>query len=123
MQVLIPSALRSYTGASRVQASGATLGEVLADLERQFPGLRFRMVDEQDRIRPHMRVFVDAAAAARRRRQYRAGAERRLMPPVASARAGWPRGRPPVQHDGAVTTFGVMCTPAGHARPSPRRSP
>ena len=62
MQVLIPSALRSYTGASRVQASGATLGEVLADLDCQFPGLRFRMVDEQDRIRPHMRVFVDGRA-------------------------------------------------------------
>lgn len=62
MQVLIPSALRSYTGASRVQASGATLGEVLADLERQFPGLRFRMVDEQDRIRPHIRLYVNTDA-------------------------------------------------------------
>ncbi|MBL0149428.1 MAG: MoaD/ThiS family protein [Ideonella sp.] len=62
MQVLIPSALQSYTGASRVQASGATLGEVLADLDRQFPGLRFRMVDEQDRLRPHMRVFVEGLA-------------------------------------------------------------
>lgn len=62
MQVLIPSALRSYTGASRVQARGATLAEVLADLDRQFPGLRFRMVDEQDRIRAHMRVFVDGRA-------------------------------------------------------------
>ncbi len=59
MQVLIPSALRSYTGASRVPASGATLG---ADLDRRFPGLRFRMVDEQDRLRPHMRVFVEGQA-------------------------------------------------------------
>jgi len=46
----------------RVQASGTTLGELLADLERQFPGIRFRMVDEQDRIRPHMRVFVGGRA-------------------------------------------------------------
>lgn len=62
MQVLIPTSLQSYTGAARVQASGATLGEVLADLDRQFPGIRFRMVDEQDRLRPHMRVFVEGLA-------------------------------------------------------------
>jgi sulfur-carrier protein len=62
MRVLIPTALRSYTGAMWVEAAGASLAEVLADLERQFPGLRFRMVDEQDRLRPHMRVFVDGRA-------------------------------------------------------------
>jgi sulfur-carrier protein len=62
MQVLIPTSLRSYTGRARVEANGATLGEVLADLDHQFPGLRFRMVDEQDRMRPHMRVFVNVKA-------------------------------------------------------------
>ena len=62
MQVLIPSALRSYTGAARAQADGATLGALLADLDRRHPGLRFRMVDEQDRLRPHMRVFVNGRA-------------------------------------------------------------
>jgi sulfur-carrier protein len=59
MQVLIPTSLRSYTRASRVEANGATLGEVLAELDRQFTGIRFRMVDEQDRMRAHMRVFVN----------------------------------------------------------------
>lgn len=59
MRVLIPSSLRSYTKAWRVEAAGATLGEILADLDRQFPGLRFRMVDELDRLRPNMRVFVN----------------------------------------------------------------
>ena len=62
MQVLIPSALRSYTSRSRVEASGPTLGEALADLERQFPGIRFRMVDEQGKLRPHIAVFVGAKA-------------------------------------------------------------
>jgi molybdopterin converting factor small subunit len=62
MLVLIPSSLRSYTKVSRVEAAGATLGEILADLDRQFPGLRFRMVDEQDRLRPNMRVFVNGLA-------------------------------------------------------------
>ena len=59
MKVLIPSPLRSYTGASEVDAEGDTLDAVLRDLDRRHPGLRFRMVDEQDRIRPHIRVFVD----------------------------------------------------------------
>jgi len=59
MEVLIPTPLRSYTGARLVDASGATLAEVLADLDRRWPGLRFRMIDEQDRVRPHIRFFVD----------------------------------------------------------------
>jgi molybdopterin converting factor small subunit len=57
--VLIPSPLRSYTGEREVEAAGATLAEILADLERRYPGLRFRMVDEQDRMRPHIRFFVN----------------------------------------------------------------
>ena len=40
------------------------MAELLDDLERRYPGLRFRMVDEQDRIRPHMRVFVNREAVA-----------------------------------------------------------
>ena len=62
MKVLIPSSLHSYTRETWVEATGATLAGVLADLDRQFPGLRFRMVDEQDRLRPHMRVFVQGQA-------------------------------------------------------------
>jgi molybdopterin converting factor small subunit len=59
MKVLIPTPLRSYTRARGVEASGATMGELLADLERQFPGFRFRVVDEQDRMRAHMRFFIN----------------------------------------------------------------
>ena len=59
MRVLIPSALRSYTERSEAEAGGTTLAAVLADLDRQYPGIRFRMIDEQDRIRPHIRVFVN----------------------------------------------------------------
>jgi len=62
MRVSVPSPLRSYTaGRDEVEARGATLGELLADLERQFPGMRFRMIDEQDRVRPHIRFFVNQA--------------------------------------------------------------
>jgi molybdopterin converting factor small subunit len=59
MKVLIPSSLLPYTKASKVEATGATLSELLADLDRQFPGLRFRVIDEQDRMRGHMRFFVN----------------------------------------------------------------
>ena len=60
MIVRIPSPLLSYTAqAKEVQAQGADLIELLADLDRQFPGIRFRMVDEQGAVRPHMRVFVN----------------------------------------------------------------
>ncbi len=62
MNVLIPTPLRSYTGGATVQAQGATLAEVLADLDRQFPGIRFRMVNEQERMRPHVRFFVNGTA-------------------------------------------------------------
>jgi len=59
IRVLIPSQLTSYTdGASRVPAAGATVDEVLKDLDARFPGIRFRVVDEQDRVRKHMRIFV-----------------------------------------------------------------
>jgi len=59
MNVLIPTPLRSYTKQSHVQASGSTLGEVLAELDRCYPGIRFQMIDEQDRMRPHMRFFIN----------------------------------------------------------------
>ena len=59
MRVRIPTPLRSYTGAAAVDATGATVAEVLHDLDRQFPGLRFRMVDEQGVLRTHMKVFVN----------------------------------------------------------------
>ncbi|MFQ5699421.1 MAG: MoaD/ThiS family protein [Myxococcota bacterium] len=62
MKVGIPGPLMSYTGQRReVEAEGATLAELLYDLDRRFPGIRFRMIDEQDSIRPHMRIFVNRA--------------------------------------------------------------
>jgi sulfur-carrier protein len=59
MNVMIPSPLLSYTGKVWVEASGATLEAVLFDLDRRYPGIRFRMIDEQDRMRRHIRFFVN----------------------------------------------------------------
>jgi sulfur carrier protein ThiS len=62
MNVLIPTPLLDYTRQSPVAAHNATLAEVLADLDARYPGIRFRMVDEQDRLRPHVRFFVNGRA-------------------------------------------------------------
>jgi molybdopterin converting factor small subunit len=59
MKVLIPGALRSYTGAAQVEAVGDTLDAMFADLDRRYPGLRFRVVDEQGQLRANMRLFVN----------------------------------------------------------------
>jgi molybdopterin converting factor small subunit len=59
MRVVVPGALRSYTGTDEVDADGETLAALLDDLDAHYPGLRFRIVDEQDRIRRHIRFFVN----------------------------------------------------------------
>ena len=59
MKVLVPGALRSYTDAAQVEAAGATLLALFADLDRRYPGLRFRIVDERRQLRPNMRIFVN----------------------------------------------------------------
>jgi molybdopterin synthase sulfur carrier subunit len=60
MRVLIPNPLRSYTAeAASVSGSGATLDELTLDLDRRYPGMRFRIVDEQRKIRPHIKFFVN----------------------------------------------------------------
>ena len=64
MTVHIPSPLRSYTAQKgAVDAQGATLGEVLSALDQRYPGLRFRIITEQDTIRQHIRIFVNEEQA------------------------------------------------------------
>ncbi len=68
MQVHVASILHHYTGGSgssthTIESSGSTVGELMADLEARYPGIRFRVVDEQDRVRPHVNVFVGGELA------------------------------------------------------------
>ena len=73
MKVVLPSPLASYTANRReVEAAGATLDELLRDLDRRYPGIRFRVIDEQDAIRPHIKIFVN--------REQASGIARRLSP-------------------------------------------
>jgi len=62
-----------------VEAEGATVGEVLADLDRRYPGVRFRMIDEQDRMRPHMRFFVNGEQTFDLNRALRASDEIQIV--------------------------------------------
>ncbi len=60
MTVHIPGALRSYTKQQHaVEADGRTVGEVLSALDRRYPGLRFRIITEQDTIRPHIKIYLN----------------------------------------------------------------
>ncbi len=79
MKVLIPSPLFSYTQKSEVEASGATLAEILADLDRRYPGIRFRMIDEQDQMRRHMRFFVNGEQVFDIKRAVRASDEIQIV--------------------------------------------
>ena len=61
MKVRLPTPLIEYTGGLReVEANGDTLDDLLRDLDQRYPGIRFRMLDEQDQIRAHIKLFVNA---------------------------------------------------------------
>ena len=64
MKVYVPTPLRSYTGQKgQVDGEGSTLGEVLLDLDRCYPGFRFRIIGEQDAIREHIKIFINQKQA------------------------------------------------------------
>ncbi|MEO5652444.1 MAG: MoaD/ThiS family protein [Marmoricola sp.] len=59
VNVRIPTILRTYTGgASEVTAEGATLTEVLADLDQNHSGIRARVLDDAGQIRRFVNVYV-----------------------------------------------------------------
>jgi len=66
VKVILPTPLAEYTRHAReVQGEGGTLEQLLADLDRRYPGIRFRVVDEQGAIRPHIKMFVNRVQARR----------------------------------------------------------
>jgi molybdopterin synthase sulfur carrier subunit len=57
--VRIPTPLRKLTqGAEEVKAAGKNVGELIADLERQYPGLKERICDEKGAVRRFVNIFV-----------------------------------------------------------------
>ncbi|GAA5172679.1 MoaD/ThiS family protein [Viridibacterium curvum] len=60
--VLLPTHLHDYTGGLRAAdfdlPAGSTLADLLAAIDQRWPGLRFRIIDEQDGVRRHIKIFV-----------------------------------------------------------------
>jgi molybdopterin converting factor small subunit len=66
MRVVLPSPLFSYTGGQQeLVGVGESIVQILDFLESRYPGMRHRIVDEQDRIRPHIRFFVNGDGVTR----------------------------------------------------------
>jgi molybdopterin converting factor small subunit len=59
VSVRIPTILRTYTGGeSEVSAAGATLSDVLDDLESNYVGIRARILDDNGQLRRFVNVYV-----------------------------------------------------------------
>jgi len=60
VKVMIPAPLRQFTGGqSSVDVQAMTVGDALAALDQQFPGLRDRLVEPDGRLRRFVSVFVN----------------------------------------------------------------
>jgi molybdopterin synthase sulfur carrier subunit len=58
--VRIPTPLRTVTkGAAEVQAAGATVADIIEDLERQFPGMRDRLLENGGNVRRFINLYVN----------------------------------------------------------------
>ena len=59
-RVRVPTPLRRFTGGSEeVGASGATIGAVVEDLERQFPGIKEKLCDDEGRVRRFVNIYLN----------------------------------------------------------------
>jgi molybdopterin synthase sulfur carrier subunit len=57
--VRIPTPLRKLTaGQEEVSAAGATVGELIADLEAKYPGIKERICDDAGQVRRFVNIFV-----------------------------------------------------------------
>ncbi|MEU2516815.1 MoaD/ThiS family protein [Streptomyces syringium] len=60
INVRIPTILRTYTGGrAEVPAEGGTLAEVIADLEKNHPGIAARVLDDSGKLRRFVNVYVN----------------------------------------------------------------
>ena len=60
VRVRIPTPLRAMTkGSADVQVTADTVGDLIEDLERQFPGIRERLVEEGGEIRRFINIYVN----------------------------------------------------------------
>ena len=59
VRIRVAPLLYSYTGGLKVvEVDAPTVGEAIASVDRRFPGVAFRVIDEQMQIRPHINLFL-----------------------------------------------------------------
>lgn len=85
--VRLPGSLRDAVGgANKIEAKGATLEEVFADIERRHPGFRDRVLDDAGAIRTYVNVYIgdeDARAGGGIKARIADGAEVMVIPAMA----------------------------------------
>jgi molybdopterin synthase sulfur carrier subunit len=85
--VRIPTPLRRVTnGVGEVHAQGGDLGEVIEDLERQYPGLRERLVEDTGELRRFINIYVnqeDVRFLSGRETALKEGDEVSIVPAIA----------------------------------------
>jgi len=85
--VRLPGSLRDAVGGTtKIAATGATVEEVIADIERRHPGFRALVVDDAGRIKTYVNVYVgdeDARAHGGLAAPVRDGSEVMLIPAMA----------------------------------------
>jgi molybdopterin converting factor small subunit len=60
VNVRIPTILRTYTGGNaEVSAEGATLAEVIKDLEANHTGISARLLDDNGKLRRFVNIYVN----------------------------------------------------------------
>lgn len=59
VEVRVPTILRTYTGGEKVvTANGASLQEVVADLDSSYPGIAERLIDDSG-LRRFVNVYIN----------------------------------------------------------------
>ncbi len=60
MQIKLAGLFNAYTkGQNDLHIKGETITEVLVNLDHVFPGIRFRFIDEQEKIRTHINLYLN----------------------------------------------------------------
>ena len=84
--VRIPAALRTLTGgADEVKASGATVGDIIADLDKRHPGMKDRLLDEKG-VRRFINIYVgeeDVRFTGGLKTELKAGDQISIIPAIA----------------------------------------
>ena len=108
--VWIPSLLQSLTdGADKVVVSGATVGEIIENLEARFPGVKDRLVQGGE-IRPHIAVAIDGDVSPEGLEQdVQESSEIHFIPALSGGIDDVPAHAPPQL---------LPCTAAFHSQPS-----